>query len=134
MFDPAWGAVTLAVAFSAVALSTRAAEGTDDTGRFAAARDVTAVLAPQLRAGDRVLATIPLNGPLLWYFGARGLDTATLNTPITATRRAFLVLDPSRGQTLQRAVEAGVIDPELFTQPTLVARSDSAEVWRAERR
>jgi hypothetical protein len=132
--DPAWGATMLALAMSSVALATRAAEGTDDTGRFAAARDVTAVLAPQLHTGDRVLATIPLNAPLLWYFGARGLDTASLNTPIAATRRAFLVLDPTRGQTLPRAVEAGIIDPALFTSPALVARSDSAEVWRAERR
>jgi hypothetical protein len=132
--DAAWSAVTLAVAVSAVALGTRAAEGTDDTGRFAAAREVTEVLAPQLRPGDRVLATIPLNGPLLWYFGARGLDTAKLNTPIAATRRAFLVLDPTRGQTLRRAVEAGVIDPRLFQRPTLITHTDSAEVWRAERR
>jgi hypothetical protein len=95
---------------------------------------VASALAPQLRAGDRVLATIPLNAPLLWYFGARGLDTAALNTPLTATRRAFLVLDSTRGQTLQRAVEAGVIDPALFEPPTLVGRADGAEVWRAERR
>jgi hypothetical protein len=92
------------------------------------------VLAPQLRAGDRVLATIPLNAPLLWYFGARGLDTAALNTPLPTTRRAFLVLDSTRGQTLQRAVEAGIIDSALFEPPTLVARAEGAEVWRAERR
>ncbi|HEX7981402.1 MAG TPA: hypothetical protein VF461_22520, partial [Gemmatimonadaceae bacterium] len=95
---------------------------------------VTSALAPQLRAGDRVLATIPLNAPLLWYFGARGLDTATLSTPPASTRRAFLVLDTTRGQTLQRAVEAGIIDPALFEPPTLVMRAEGAEVWRAERR
>jgi hypothetical protein len=132
--DPAWAAVALALLVSGVALRTRAAEGTDDTGRFAEARAVTAVLAAQLQPGDRVLATIPLNGPLLWYFGERGLDTAALNTPMAATRRAFLVLDPTRGQTLGRAVEAGVIDPSLFQEPILVARSTGAEVWRSARR
>jgi hypothetical protein len=133
-FDPAWSAAALALLVSAIALRTRAAEGTDDTGRFAAARDVTAALAPQLRPGDRVLATIPLNAPLLWYFGARGLDTSALNTPPASTRRAFLVLDPARGQTLARAVEAGIIDPSRFAQPTLVSRSGGAEVWRSDRR
>jgi len=132
--DLAWGALTIAVVVSAAAMGSRAAEGTDDTGRFAAANEVASALAPQLRAGDRVLATIPLNAPLLWYFGARGLDTASLNTPIAMTRRAFLVLDSTRGQTLQRAVEAGVIDPTLFEPPMLVVRSGGAEVWRAERR
>ncbi|HKH92972.1 MAG TPA: glycosyltransferase family 39 protein [Gemmatimonadaceae bacterium] len=132
--DPAWTAVALAVLVSGVALRTRAAEGTDDTGRFAAAREVTQVLAPQLQPGDRVLATIPLNGPLLWYFCERGLDTAALNTPLATTRRAFLVLDPSRGQTLARAVEAGVIEPTLFREPTLLVRTTGAEVWRSERR
>ena len=133
-FDAAWSAVGLALLVSAIALRTRAAEGTDDTGRFAAASDVTAVLAPQLRPGDRVLATIPLNTPLLWYFGARGLDTSALNTPPARTRRAFLVMDPARGQTLARAVEAGIIDPSRFAEPTLVMRTGGAEVWRSERR
>jgi len=132
--DAAWVSIALAVLVSGIALGTRAAEGTDDTGRFAAARGVTEVLAPHLQPGDRVLATIPLNGPLLWYFGERGLDTAALNTPLAATRRAYLVLDPTRGQTLGRAVEAGVIDPSLFQKPTLVARSAGAEVWRSVRR
>jgi hypothetical protein len=130
----AWPSVALAALVATVALTTRAAEGTDDTGRFAAAPEVTRVLAPQLRPGDRVLATIPLNGPLLWYFEAHGLDTAMLNTPPAATRRAFLVLDPSRGQTFERAVQAGIVDPTRYGPPSQVARMPGAEVWRVERR
>jgi hypothetical protein len=81
-----------------------------------------------------VLAPIPTNGPLLYYFSARGLDTALLTTPPERTRRAFLVLDPARGRTLRWAVEVGMIDPAVFAEPTLLLRSDGTEVWRADRR
>jgi hypothetical protein len=132
--DPAWGAVALAALTSVVALTTRAAEMSDDTGTFRPARAVTAVLARELRAGDRVLAPIPNNAPLLYYFGERGLDTTLLNVPLSVSRRAFLVLNPERGQTLEWAIANGVIDPEVFVGPRLLLGLPDAEVWRTERR
>jgi hypothetical protein len=132
--DAALGAVMLAAAVSAVAMATHAAEGTDETGRFAAAPEVTTLLAPVLRPGDRVLAVIPLNGPLLYYFGAQGVDTALLNTPRESMARAFIVLDTERGHTLGAALGAGFIDTVLFTPPSLVGRIPGAEVWRSDRR
>jgi 4-amino-4-deoxy-L-arabinose transferase-like glycosyltransferase len=132
--DGIWTACVLAVLVSTIALVTRAAEVTDDTGTFRSALEVTAVLAPELRAGDRVLAPIPNNAPLLYYFGQRGLDTALLNTAPAATKRAFVVLNPSSGQTLAWAIQAGIIDPRFFREPTPLLQLPDAEVWRSERR
>ena len=127
-------AVATAAAVVAMALIRDTVRSSDDTGAFRAGREVTAVLSPELRPGDRVLAPIPANGPLLYYFGARGLDTALLNTPPARTRRAFLVLDPSRGRTLDWAVSVGMIDPALFDEPRLLMRREDVELWRTERR
>lgn len=132
--DGAWTAIALAGMVSAIALVTRAAEVTDDTGTFRSAPLVAAVLAAELRAGDRVLAPIPNNGPLLYYFGQRGLDTALLNTVPSATKRAFVVLNPGSGQTLEWAVRTGILDPQFFQQPTPLLRLPDAEVWKSERR
>lgn len=132
--DAMWFACGVAVLVSAIALGTRAAEVTDDTGTFRAAPAVTAVLALELRAGDRVLAPIPNNAPLLYYFGQRGLDTALLNTSPAATKRAFVVLNPASGQTLPWAVQAGIIDPRFFQEPTPLLQLPDAEVWKSERR
>jgi hypothetical protein len=128
------GAVALATLLVAVVLAAQPVQRSGDTGAFPAAREVAARLAGELRPGDRVLAPIPTNGPLLYYFSAAGLDTALLNTPPAQTRRAFLVLEPERGRTLDWAVSRGMIDPRLFTEPTLLLRHPDVELWRTERR
>jgi hypothetical protein len=126
-------AAALATVMGVVALNTRAAELSDDTGTFPAAKAVSALVGPQLRAGDRVFAVIPLNGPLLYYLGVTGRDTSLLNTVPAKTRRAFLVLDPSRGQTLGWAVRVGIIDPTVYRQPVLLGKPGGAEVWVTEK-
>ena len=127
-------AAGLAGIVALVALGTRAAEVTNDTGTFRHAREVAVALAPDLRAGDRVLAPIPNNTPLLYYFGELGLDAARLDTPPLETKRAFLVLNPERGQTLEWAVRKGMIDPRFFAEPQLLVNLPDAQLWRAERR
>jgi hypothetical protein len=127
-------AALVAAAVASVALFSDAVRASEDTGSFPEARGVTARLATELRAGDRVLAPIPTNGPLLYYFSARGLDTALLTTPPERTRRAFLVLDPSRGRTLSWAVSVGMIRPAEYDEPTILLRRSDVELWRSERR
>ena len=127
-------AVIVAAAMTTIALLGDSVRTSDDTGAFPAARDVTARLARDLRPGDRVLAPIPANGPLLYYFSAAGLDTALLTTPPERTRRAWLVLEPARGRTLQWAVTVGMIDPATFDQPSLIMQRHDVEIWRTEHR
>lgn len=130
----AWvaGSVTAAMAF--IALATRAAEVSNDTGTYRHAREVAVALAKDLRAGDRVLAPIPNNAPLVYYFGELGLDPARLDTPPLETHRAYLVLNPARGQTLQWAVARGMIDPRFFAEPVLLVDLPDAQLWRTDRR
>lgn len=127
-------AAIVAAAVATLALLGDTVRASDDTGAFPAAREVTARLASELRPGDRVLAPIPTNGPMLYYFSARGLDTALLTTPPERTRRAWLVLQPARGRTLQWAVSVGMIDPAVYGQPSLVMQRPDVELWRSERR
>jgi len=132
--DAALVATAVVVSIGAEALGARPALASDDTGVFRPAREVAAILAPRLQPGDRVLAPIPSNGPLLYYFAERGLDTASLTVPLAKSRRAYLVLDQSQGQDLTWAVRIGMIDPAQFREPELVGRSGTAEVWATERR
>jgi len=129
-----WMVLTLATLLAAVSLSTRAAERSDDTGAFPGARGVVDLLAPRIRPSDRVLAHIPANGPLLYYLAERGLDTASLTLPLERANRAFLVLDGSRGQTIQWALSSRMIDRDRFAEPVLIGRSGDAQVWSADRR
>ena len=128
------GAIVLSAAVIGLALLGNTVRRSDDTGAFRGARSMTATLAAELRPGDRVLAPIPTNAPLLYYFRAAGLDTALLSTPPALTRRAYLVLDPRRGHTLDWAVKVRMIDPALFGEPRLLMRDDEFELWRTDRR
>jgi hypothetical protein len=132
--DPAWAAAGVALLLGSEALRSRAAISSDDTGAFRPARDVATLIAPRLKPGDRVLAPIPSNGPLLYYFAEQGLDTASLTVPLARSQRAFLVLDRANGQDLAWAVRVGMIDPASFREPELLGRPGNAEVWATERR
>jgi len=132
--DAPAGAVMFALLTGVVALATRAAEASDDTGTFRPARAVTALIGDSLRAGDRVLAIIPANAPLMYYLGVRGIAPDYLDTPDSLTRRRFVVLDPTRGQTFEWAVRVGLLDPRRDETPRLVGRPDGAEVWMAAER
>lgn len=134
VLDPAWGAAAAVVVLGVAAIHSRAAVRSSDTGVFEPARAVAALLGPRLRAGDRVLAPMPSNGPLLYYFAQRGLDTAALSTPLAKSRRAYLVLDSSRGESVAWAKRIGILDSTHFREPELVGRSGSAEIWTTERR
>ena len=127
-------ATGLAVAMCVVALLTRSAERTDDTGAFRSARSVAALLAPRVKHGDRILAPIPAIGPLLYYTSRVGTDTTLLTVPVETAARVFIVLDTDVGQTLAWAVKEGFIDPAMFSEPTLLARYPDGEVWETVRR
>ena len=126
-------AVTIAVLSVALSLGRRSVQKNDDTGAFRPAESMTAVLAPKLRPGDRVLAPIPSIGPMLYYFPRVGADTSLLTVPLERANRAFLVLDLVAGQTLEWAVRSGMIDPVQFPQPTLIAKYPGAELWEVAR-
>jgi hypothetical protein len=54
--------------------------------------------------------------------------------PLARSSRAYLVLDTAHGQSVEWAVQVGMIDPAQFRQPELVGRSGGTEVWAAARR
>jgi hypothetical protein len=132
--DAAWSAAALATVMGIVALMTRAAIVSDDTGSFPPAKAVTALIGNSLRPGDRVLAVIPGNAPLMYYFGMSGLDVGLIDTPDSLTRRRFVVLDHARGQDLAWAVRVGLLVPRRDRTPILLGTPDGAEVWFAEPR
>ena len=129
-----WPPMAVAALLFLVAVTTHATAENDDTGTYRHAEEVTTLLKPRLRAGDRVLAPIPAIGPLLYYFPRAGADTAMLTIPVARSLRAFLVLDTRSGQTLEWVVQNRMLNPEEFEKPKLLLNYRDAEVWEAARR
>ncbi len=114
-------------------MRSHAVELAEDTGLFRPGSEVAALIGPQLHAGDRILAPMPSNGPVLYYITRAGFDSSTLNRTFSQTRRAFLVLDTRHEQTLDWAVANGIVATQYWKSPTLLAKYPDAEVWMMER-
>ena len=120
----------LAAAIAALSLASHSVAATTETGAFPDAPAVTAALKPRLRDGDRVLAPIPTNGPLEYYFDRAGIDPAYLTRRVTEAHRVFLIVDPSEGQSIEFVAQlAGVADTTKFTPPRMLGTFASSAVY-----
>jgi hypothetical protein len=126
-------APVLAIGLAMLSVVNHSISAADDTGTMRSAPSVAEDLKLRLQSGDRVLAPIPSNGPLLFYFLKQQVDTSHLSVPMRGVRRAYVVLIPSLGQTFDRATAAGIVDGKVFSRQHLVRRFEDAELWVAER-
>ena len=120
-------ALTLAIALTigigtSVVLS-RAVVRTTDTGTFQDAAAAAAHLSRDLRPGDRILASIPSNAPLMYYLHRAGLDPSPLSLDERRARRIIVVVDAAEGQRLDEVIARSMArDTLLFSRPEIMAR------------
>lgn len=120
-------AVGFALAAAVSLLVSRAVLLTLDTGTYRDAPDAAAVLARTLGPGDRVLASLPTNAPLAYYFDRAGIPVSALTLDERAAGRVIAVVDQPEGQTLEGVTERSLVrDSTLFAAPTLLARLPSS--------
>ena len=106
-----------------------------DTGTFHDAEDATALIARELKPGDRVVAGIPTNGPLGYYMHRRGLSPDYLTIPLEQARRVFVVVDEGEGQSLEAlTAQLEVRDSSRFTAPVVAAELPISRVYVYQRR
>ena len=119
--------IALAAMLAMVVLVSRGIETSLDTGTLRDAERIARSFS-RLRPGDRVLAPIPSNGPLAYYFVRAGLDTAFLSSVPNDSSRVYLVVNTAEGFTLN----SGSRDPLLrrYTKARRLARYRSAEVYQ----
>ena len=127
-------AATIATVGVGWGFATNALGRNHDTGVFAGAEPIAAVLAKQTRPGDRILAPIPSNAPLQYYLLRAGSDTALLSTPDSVIKREIIVLNAAYGQTVPWAITVGIIDTSRFGPIVPAIHALDGNVFVAERR
>jgi hypothetical protein len=127
-------AATIAAAGVGWGFATNALGGNNDTGVFAGAEPIAAMLATQSQPGDRILAPIPTNAPLQYYLLRAGGDTSLLSTPDSVTTREIIVLNAAYGQTVPWAIAAGIVDTAKFGPIAPATHARDGNVFVAERR
>jgi hypothetical protein len=124
-------AIVLAVVLAAVVVRSRSVIASRDTGTLREAQQITGTLAPLLRRGDRVIAPVPGNAPLQYYFLRAGLDTAYLSATPAATSSVYLIVNLGEGFTIDTPIGEPLM--REYRQAELIGRSGSAEVYRLVR-
>ena len=127
----AWPAATsaaVALIFAIVVILSRDVVTSRETGTLYHAEQITDALAGRLRPGDRVIAPLPSNAPLAYYFVREGLDTLYLSATPRDSSRVYLVVNTAEGFTLRTPLR----DPLMrtFRNAQLIARYPTAEVYR----
>jgi 4-amino-4-deoxy-L-arabinose transferase-like glycosyltransferase len=122
-------AVALAVACGFSVVTSFAVLLTRDTGTYREAEEATAIIRRFIQPRDRVIAAIPTNGPLEYYFDRAGIHRAQLYLDPKAAERAIGVVDLAEGQTLDALVaQSFVRDTATWGAPQLVAELQASMI------
>ena len=120
-------AVVLAVACSFSVVTSFGVLLTRDTGTYREAEEATAVIRGFIQPGDRVIAAIPTNGPLEYYFDRAGIDRAQLYFDPNAATRAIGVVDLAEGQSLDALrAQSFVRDTTVWGAPLLAKQLEAS--------
>jgi 4-amino-4-deoxy-L-arabinose transferase-like glycosyltransferase len=136
---------TLAIAFTvaaatSVALS-RAVLLSRDTGAFRDAEQAATLLSRVLKPGDLVLAELPTNAPLAYYFDRLGVPPAYLSLDARSARdersarRVVVVVNRDEGQTLASLIgRSEVRDTTRFAPTAILANLPALTIVMFQRR
>ena len=120
------GVVTL-IAAASVALS-RAVFDSRDTGIYTDADRASIALQRMLQNGDHVIAPIPSNAPLSFYFDRHGVSQQYLSGDEATARRLFVIVNRREGQTLESVVPRSVVGSARQITGEVVARFPTSEI------
>ena len=126
--------VLIAVTASASVALSGAVLQTRDTGTFVDAQATAEQLAGTLRRGDRVVAAIPTNGPLAYWFDRLHLDPASLRLDEAAARRLIVVVNEGEGESVDDVLESPAARDTANFSMTLLADRPLSKVYVFERR
>lgn len=122
-------AVAIAVACGFSVVTSFAVLLTRDTGTYREAEEATAIIRGFIQPRDRVIAAIPTNGPLEYYFDRAGIHRAQLYLDPKAAARAIGVVDMAEGQTLDALVSQSFVrDTTTWGPPQLVAQLQASMI------
>jgi 4-amino-4-deoxy-L-arabinose transferase-like glycosyltransferase len=106
-----------------------------DTGTYLDAPQAAAALRGVIRPGDRVLAAIPTNGPLSYYFDREGIPSEALTLDQAKATRIIAIVDQAEGQQLRSVLGASpAVDTTQFSPPTVVAKFLASSIHLYERK
>ena len=101
--------------------------------QFPDAESIVLFLKSYLAAGDRVIAGVPANAPLEYYWMRQGAPMAFLNDDVGASRRVLIVAHPPQQEVLERLIHERGLATRGFGTPRAIRSYPSATVYELMR-
>ena len=128
-------AIGVAVAAFASVVLSRTVLLSHDTGTYRDAAEAAARMRSVLRAGDRVVAAVPSNAPLAYYFDRLGIPRSYFTVSDAETQRVIVVVDDVERQTLNSVVARSVVsDTARFSLLGILTKLPSSTLYVFQRR
>lgn len=120
--------VVFAGGMSLIVTLSKAVPSSLDTGTMRDAEAVTSRLSSLLRPGDAVIAPIPSNAPLAYYFLRQAVDTSHLSSPSDSAAATYLIVNTAEGYSLDTPVSD--IRARKFQRARVIAHFAASDVYR----
>ncbi len=104
----------------------------EETGTLRDAEAIALFLKLNLRSGDKVVAAIPSDAPLAYYFHIHDVPLGYLTAQPSAANRLWVVVNLAQRQTFRDAVEKRRIPSGQLTAPKIQRIYESAILYEAQ--
>jgi 4-amino-4-deoxy-L-arabinose transferase-like glycosyltransferase len=125
-------ALIVSLVLSVSVLQSQSILASEETGALRGAAAFTELLVDRLQPGDGVLALLPADAPLEYYFRLNGLSASYLNTDLGNKQRLFVVVYKPATTLADTLARAGLPSGD-YGAPELVARVEPASLYQIER-
>ena len=105
----------------------------DETGTLRDAQEITVFFQGYLKAGDRVLAGVPSDAPLIYYFDSYGVSREYLRSDLSLSQRVLIVVNESSHQTIGEFLHRVKFGLAEFSSPRVIRRYQSATLYEMNR-
>lgn len=113
----------------------------NDTGSFPDAPAAAALLEQHLRSDDRLIASTPADGPLMYYLARAGIDPTVVNGDAATAGRVFIVLgrvsdefDSESDATIEQLAAHRRVNLDRYNPPQLLRHFATGDVYAASRK
>lgn len=125
--------VALSLWLSLGVIASQSVYYSDETGTLRDAEAITWYLQGHLKSGDRILAPVPSDAPLVYYFDHHGISREYLTADLVAVQRIIAVVNLSDHQTLRALLDRTKIEQAEFGAPRMIRRYESAVLYQMDK-
>ena len=127
------GILVLTIWLGLSVVGSRSVYYSNETGTLRDAEAITIFLKGYLKSGDRVIAAVPSDAPLVYYFNLHEIPLKYFTGDLVSNKRIMVVINESYHQTLKWFLDRIKREEVGFNTPEVILRYESATLYQIVR-